>query len=706
MQLAVEPVIYRYRYCDRCRREWPAKHTNCPECVLWLGEQPLERTEWQVVPVPDLMLLPSLYEAIAASALILRVVGQRPNHDQLSRAEALIAEILAYRRLGHIVGVPHYGWLMWNAGGVRQAFLDALRVRDALVDRLPDIERAFAQGSRLRWGLVADLLLLPCSEGNKSPCIAATAAAAIFGFEPDNAWLVSPAVFQVNQRWEEFVGIHARRRDATDRLAYAPLGHKRPSAFDHIQVINQSAFTGRVTEIARIEEAWQASRAESQLLAVIAPAGTGKTRMVRHWVRLHPDAVARYACFSIFGGNLADFVGQVATLPEGDATPEELLDSSTTQITASGIQILVLDDLHWADLEAWTFLRQFLRRIPACGVLVVLLARPGAEAEVQTLSPHVTLLLNVLPKADLDLLAQRLSHSPRVAAQATVLAQGNPLFVEHFAAWAMEIGHTGNGACPETLHDLVMARIRHLETGTLQGLRRQIAWTPRWMRADLDTRYATVEAEIGLWLDRLETGDYGDAIALLDYLALLRRVEFELFMAANLSGRPRSRSTRLRESIDRLVIGNADALLNNLQARAANLQGGQDPGLAQQAEWISESARQGNRWRLARASLELASIAADGWQQAGLRERAASLGRLLGDDTNDEANGGGSGIVEELERCPAIDPARLAEIWYRLGQHYACPAYFERAREAAEAIGASGWASKARAMLTRSYGAA
>ena len=226
------------------------------------------------------------------------------------------------------------------------------------------------------------------------------------------------------------------------------------------------------------------------------------------------------------------------------------------------------------------------------------------------------------------------------------------------------------------------------------------------MRADLDTRYATVEAEIGLWLDRLETGDYGDAIALLDYLELLRRVEFELFMAANLSGRPRSRSTRLRESIDRLVIGNADALLNNLQVRAANLQGGQDPGLAQQAEWIAECARQGNRGRLARAGLELASIAAEGWQQAGLRERAVALSRLLGDDANNEAHGGGCDIVDELECCPAIDPARLAEIWYRLGQHYARPAYFARALEAAEAIGASGWARKARTTLTRSYGAA
>jgi len=142
-------------------------------------------------------------------------------------------------------------------------------------------------------------------------------------------------------------------------------------------------------------------------------------------------------------------------------------------------------------------------------------------------------------------------------------------------------------------------------------------------------------------------------------------------MAANLSGRPRPRATRLRESINRLVIGNGDALLDNLQQRAAVLRGREDPRLAQQAEWIAECAREGRRWRLARACLALASTVAEGWQQARLRERAVALGRLLGDDENGKAVEPERDIVDELGRCPAVDPTSLAEIWYRLGQHYA-----------------------------------
>ena len=441
-------------------------------------------------------------------------------------------------------------------------------------------------------------------------------------------------------------------------------------------------------------------------VAVIAPAGSGKTRLARQWLQSHPGANARYACFSIFGGDLADFIAQIVVLPEGDTRPKALLRVSLRQIQHSGIQVLVIDDLHWADQDAWWFLHQFLPRVPASGVLVVLATRPSAQPEVQALSPHLVIQLSAFPQADLDTLAQRLSTSPRVATRATMLAQGNPLFVEQFAAWAFETGYAGNGTCPNSLHDLVMARIRYLETGALQDLRQRIAWTPGWMRADLDTRFAAVEAEIGLWLDRLETGDYGDPVALLDYLELLRRVEFELFMAANLSGRRRPRSTRLRESIDRLVIGNADVLLGSLQARAALLQRHEDPRLAEQAEWIAECAREGRRWRLARACLELASTVAEGWQQARLRERIAALGRLLGDDENAEAAESQSGIVEELERCPAIDLTSLPETFYRLGRHYACAAYYTRALEVAEAIGAIGWACRARAALASTDGAA
>jgi hypothetical protein len=49
-RLCARGVIHKYRYCPRCRREWPADNKSCPECLHWLGDQPLERTEWQLAP--------------------------------------------------------------------------------------------------------------------------------------------------------------------------------------------------------------------------------------------------------------------------------------------------------------------------------------------------------------------------------------------------------------------------------------------------------------------------------------------------------------------------------------------------------------------------------------------------------------------------------------------------------------------------------
>jgi hypothetical protein len=75
---------------------------------------------------------------------------------------------------------------------------------------------------------------------------------------------------------------------------------------------------------------------------------------------------------------------------------------------------------------------------------------------------------------------------------------------------------------------------------------------------------------MGLWLDRLETGDYADRLEAARHLIRLERLDYEIFLTSMLVGRPRARSSRLREAIERLLIGSADQVLAELKRRAAN----------------------------------------------------------------------------------------------------------------------------------------
>lgn len=679
MLIRVAPVGYRYRYCERCRREWPAKHTHCPECVLWLGERPLVRVEWQLVPAESVVVKPSGYECGAALALVLRVLGSRPDEHLLGRAGSLLRSVFGRVSSPRIVGVRNRGWLIWMSADARRAFMDGMEIRDALIDALPAIETSFGQGSRLRWGMIVDSYMLSCCERDGTPVVSPVSAHAIFDFEPDNLLLVSSAIYQANRHWEHFAGVPARRQGDGDYVAYSPLDRKRPSALDHACVADHSAFVDRTDEIARLDQHLKIGRASGRLVAVIAPPGAGKTRLVRHWLQCHTDLNILRACFSIFGGDLIDFVGQLVELPEEIAAVDALVKAVLDRIDRDRVDVLMLDDLHWADELSWAFLHELLAGIRLYRVIVILCTRPAAQARIATFTPDLTLSLNPLPMADIEELARRLTSSPAVAAGAIRLARGNPLFVEQFTAWAAEAGYDGNGPHPETLHDVILARIRHMEGTRVRGLRERLGWSAPWMRADVDREFAAIESEIGLWLDRLETGDYGDQPRMADYLALLQRVDFELFMAANLSGRPRPRSARLREAIERLMLGSADALLSDMRRQAAALTRRDDLHLADRAEWMGDCAAENHRWGIARECLELAHQIAPAWRRNRLRERLAGIRRLTGIVSDDGALGGETDIVRELEEHPAVMDARLPETWYRLGQRFRRRLYYDRA---------------------------
>ena len=120
--LGARAVLHKYRYCPSCRREWPANNKSCPECVHWLGDQPLERTEWQLSPAKNGFSTQQRYEFVGASALILRIVGSRPPaEEQMAVIAGVFSEILAATN-NPICEMAGHGWLVWTTEGLRQRF--------------------------------------------------------------------------------------------------------------------------------------------------------------------------------------------------------------------------------------------------------------------------------------------------------------------------------------------------------------------------------------------------------------------------------------------------------------------------------------------------------------------------------------------------------------------------------------------------------
>jgi hypothetical protein len=122
-------ISYQYRYCRRCAVEWPANNKSCRECAHWLGDHPLERTEWQVAPPLIGTSAPESYELIGASALCLRLIcGHAPADLQLAELATLIGGIVTVKNSA-VCEVGGYGWLSWTGEGLREAFAKGAKLK-------------------------------------------------------------------------------------------------------------------------------------------------------------------------------------------------------------------------------------------------------------------------------------------------------------------------------------------------------------------------------------------------------------------------------------------------------------------------------------------------------------------------------------------------------------------------------------------------
>jgi hypothetical protein len=694
--LSSRAVRYEYRYCPRCRREWPASHQSCPECVHWLGDRPLERIEWQLAPAKSTIAVPQRYDLIIASAMILRIVSEHaPAERQIADLSDVINEILAVGNDVVVCNVAEHGWLVSNGGGLRRAFLRGLEIERRLAKSLPRLESILLHSAKIRWGLWVDQYILPVDRLGR-PVIPNSTAQAIFNFEPDNKLSSSEVVYQANRRWEHFVCAPRRLCDARNDYGYLMIGHKRPSALDHAKVRPNSAFVGRKRDLLTIEDCWQRRTEDFVKLAIIAEAGSGKTRLIKEWLRQRSLLRALTATFSLFGGDLESFASQLTELPQDRLDCEALVDAAVNRVLREAIDVLVLDDIHWAGGDGIGFVRRLLAALSTTAVFVILAARPSGRALLRTLHPTATIALRPLTPSAVREMAGQLSVSRTVSTAATQRSKGNPLFIEQFAAWAAETGFKGGENGPRSLHEIIAARIERLSKVRLAAIREQLRWGRSWERQVIDNEIETVEIEIGLWLDRLETGDYADRIEAARHLVKLEHLDYEIFIASTLAGRPRPRSGRLREAIERLLVGSADQILEDLKRRAAKASETEKENILGHAQRAGEVLFAHHNWAAARDFYELACSLAPLQRAKDMDLRLAQCRRRSQSSITDEREVYDDFTRMDLAKCPQIDALDLPYIWAELGRSYSCSEYFARAADAAEAVNDSALAAWAR----------
>src|SRR5258705_4008348 len=133
-----------------------------------------------------------------------------------------------------------------------------------------------------------------------------------------------------------------------------------------------------------LEYAGEARRGEGRLVLVAGEAGVGKSALVEQLQRDVPDARWSWgACDGLFTprplGPLFDIAaetgGELLELCRTQATREELFDALLRQLLEPGLDVVVIEDVHWADEATIDLLRFLGRRVRHATALLIVTYR-------------------------------------------------------------------------------------------------------------------------------------------------------------------------------------------------------------------------------------------------------------------------------------------------------------------------------------------
>ncbi|MEU4287165.1 AAA family ATPase [Kribbella sp. NPDC026596] len=241
-------------------------------------------------------------------------------------------------------------------------------------------------------------------------------------------------------------------------------------------------FVGRARELEALEGVLDAARAGRGGSVLIAgEAGIGKTRLTSEL-----SARAREAGFEVLLGRSIDLVGTelpyqpfaqalrpVGDLPRADGQQFRVFENTLALLTGraeTAPVLLVLEDLHWADLSTLdlvVYLAQYLHDRPALLVATYRADEPSSAERMLRLANGVrrsgsALLVDLGPldREDLVALVAAYDVRPRTAAEADAIvdrSEGNPFFAQELIAAA------GDDGLPRGLRELLLQRVNRLD---------------------------------------------------------------------------------------------------------------------------------------------------------------------------------------------------------------------------------------------------
>ena len=257
----------------------------------------------------------------------------------------------------------------------------------------------------------------------------------------------------------------------------------------------EAPFVGRRKELGVLRKALRAAKSESkaQLVAILGPAGIGKSRLAFEVVRRAKAVIVLSGrCLSYGDGitywPLRDMLRDAPESEERDAVLAAL-DADTPphageiawifrrlceELAREKPLVLVFDDVHWAEPTLLELVEQLADRGAGPMLLVCAAREELVEEHPEFLAERSwQIVLDTLTPEETDALLDGLGAALTDLERAHVVetAGGNPLFVEQLLALAAE-GLGESGAMPATIQALLAARLDRLGPGERAVLER------------------------------------------------------------------------------------------------------------------------------------------------------------------------------------------------------------------------------------------
>jgi class 3 adenylate cyclase/tetratricopeptide (TPR) repeat protein len=391
----------------------------------------------------------------------------------------------------------------------RRACYAALHLRDALTEYAREVRRDHGLSFSVRMGLnsgevvigtVGDDLHMDYTALGHTVGLAARMEALA---EPGKPYLTKHTAALVEGYFEledvgdlRVKGVH----EPVQTYALAGVGAAR-TRLDAAAARGLSRFVGRETELTALETALERVEDAGQVVAVVAEAGLGKSRLCREFaercqargmtvtvgtgvahgrsVPLLPVLEMLRDYFGIADGDdprsarekiagrllliddsfrdalpvLFDFMGvpDPDNLPPAQMTPEArqralfaMLARLVHAGTGDGPTLIVVEDLHWLDPGSEAFLRNLIDSLPGAQTLVVVNFRPEYRGDWMQKSYVQQLPLVPLGAAEVgELVSELIGTDPSVDGLPELIAErtgGNPFFIEEVVRALVENG--------------------------------------------------------------------------------------------------------------------------------------------------------------------------------------------------------------------------------------------------------------------------